>query len=181
MFAEMLDGLTYQVLAGQVLGLVALGLCILAFASRDDDRLLFILVGANVAFALHFVLFGAWTAAALTGLIILRIMLARRYRGSLALATLMLAASGVAAALTWRAPIDALPLVATVLGTIAMFLLRGIPMRVLLALAAFTWTLNNLLIGSIGGAVAEALILATNLVTIARLMRARTTHPAAGA
>ncbi len=158
-----------QILAGQLVSLVALGLCLLAFASKRDDRLLVLLISANVAFALHFVLFESWVAAAITALIVLRIVLVRRYKGNWAVMLTMLAASLLAGALTWQQPLDILPLIAAVLGTIGMFMLHGIAMRWFLAGAALAWTLNNALLGSIGGTVAEALILGTNLVTIYRL------------
>ncbi|PWG64408.1 YgjV family protein [Sediminicurvatus halobius] len=170
--------MTLSWLAGQLLGLTALTLCVAAFASRRDDRLMVLLISANVAFALHFLCFGSTTAAALTALIVLRICLARRYKGSVAVMAALLMASAAAAALTWQSPLDLLPLTAAVLGTIGMFLLRGIPMRLLLAAAALAWTLNNILIGSIGGTLAELLVLATNLVTMLRLAREREAAPA---
>lgn len=160
-------------IAGQAVSLVALGLCIFAFASKRDDRLLVVLIFANVAFALHFVLFESWVAAGVTALIVLRIILVRRFKGSWLLLALLLTASLAMAMLTWQQPIDILPLTAAVLGTVGMCMLHGIPMRLFLAGAALTWTLNNFLIGSIGGTLAEAIILITNLVTIARLARER--------
>lgn len=168
-----MEDLSLRLIAGQAVSLVALALCVVAFASKRDDRLLVILIFANVAFALHFVLFESWVAAGITALIVLRIILVRRYKGSWLMASLLLAASLAMAMLTWQRPLDILPLIAAVLGTIGMFILQGIPMRLLLAGAALAWTLNNLLIGSIGGTLAEALILITNLVTIARLARDR--------
>ena len=64
-------------------------------------------------------------------------------------------------------------LAAGVLGTYGMFMLEGIPMRLLLAAAAFCWVLSNAFVGSIGGTAAESLILLTNAITIARLARER--------
>lgn len=162
-----------QWLAGQALGLVALALCVVAFASKRDDRLLLILIAANVAFALHFVCFERWVAAGLAGLIVVRILLVRRYKGSWAVMIAMLAASVMIAALTWQGPQDWLAMTASVLGTVGMFMLHGIAMRAVLAGAAGAWTLNNLVIGSIGGSLAEGLIMLTNLVTIVRLLRDR--------
>ena len=52
---------------GQVCGLVALGFCIAGFANKNDDRLMVLLISANVAFALMFAFFESWTASALTG------------------------------------------------------------------------------------------------------------------
>lgn len=173
----MLDNLSHSALAGQLCGLVALMICVVAFASKNDDRLLVLLISANVAFALQFVFFESWTAAALTVLVIVRIILARRYLGSKVVMNGVLLASGLAAAFTWHSWVDILPVVAMVLGTIGMFLLRGIAMRTLLGLAAFAWMLNNLIIGTIGGTIAEGLIVVTNLITIIRLMRARQKYP----
>ncbi|MHB0774891.1 YgjV family protein [Halomonas sp. WWR20] len=168
-----MEDFSLRLIAGQAVSLVALALCIVAFASKRDDRLLVILIFANVAFALHFVLFESWVAAGLTALIVLRIILVRHFKGSWPMMLAILTASLAMAALTWQRPLDLLPLIATVLGTVGMFILRGIPMRLFLAGAALAWTLNNLFIGSIGGTLAEALILITNFVTIARLARDR--------
>ena len=96
----MLD--SYSALAGQFFGVVSLILCLLAFSSKRDDRLMVLLLSANVAFALQFVLFASWTAAALTVLVIVRIALARRYPGSRSVMAGVLVASGVAALLTWQ-------------------------------------------------------------------------------
>lgn len=165
-----MEELGWRFIGGQALSLVALALCIAAFSSKRDDRLLFILISANVAFTLHFMLLGGWTAAAVTALIVVRIALARHYKGSWPIALMLLVASCGAAVVTWQGPLDTFALVAAILGTIAMFLLTGIPMRLVLAGAALAWLLNNLLLASIGGVIAEALILATNLITIRRMV-----------
>lgn len=173
----MFDNMSHGVMVGQFFGLVALVLCVVAFSSKQDDRLLALLISANVAFALQFVFFESWTAAVLTVLVIARIVLARRYLGSKTVMTVVLLASAIAAALTWRSWVDVLPLIAMVLGTVGMFMLRGIAMRVFLGMAAVAWMLNNLLIGTIGGTIAEGLIVITNIVTIIRLVRARRKYP----
>ena len=173
----MLDNPT--ALAGQAAGLAALLLCIAAFASKRDERLLVLLISANVAFALQFLFLESWTAAALTVLVIVRIALARRYPGSKAVMAGVLAASAVAALVTWQGWADLPALVAMVLGTVGMFLLRGIPMRVMLGLAAVAWLLSHLLVGAVGGSLAEALVVVTNAFTIWRLWRAKRRYPEA--
>ena len=172
-----LDNLPVTALAGQFFGLVALAICLVAFASKNDDRLLVLLISANVAFALQFAFFNSWTAAALTVLVIVRIVLARRYIGSQWVMWMVLSANVVAAALTWRDWIDVFPFTAATLGTVAMFLLRGIPMRIMLGLAALCWMLNNLLIGSVGGTLAEGMVFVTNVITIIRMARAKKRYP----
>jgi len=156
-------------LAGQVFGLIALGFCVAAFASKRDDRLFFLLLFANVAFAWQFVMFRSWTAAAIAALIVLRIHLVRLYKGQLAIMFAVAGATTLAALVTWSHPRDAWALAAGLLGTYGMFMHTGIAMRWLLAGAAFCWVVSNLLVGSLGCSLAESLILVTNLITIARL------------
>lgn len=158
---------------GQIAGFLALALCVLAVMSKDDDRLLAVLILGNIAFAVQFALFGAWVASAISALIILRIYLARRFPRHLGAALTMVLATAAVAAATWQGPADLFPLAAGVVGTIAMFMFRGIPMRLGLVLAGLCWIITNAMIGSVGALAAEALILLTNLATIIRLARAR--------
>lgn len=141
---------SYSTVAGQFFGLVSLVLCVWAFSSKQDDRLLVLLLSANVAFALQFMFFESWTAAALSLLVIARVALARRYPGNKVAMVVVLVASGVASLLTWQSWADLPAIVAMVLGTVGMFLLRGIPMRVSLGLAALAWTLSHILAGWLG-------------------------------
>ena len=173
----MFETLNVSLLAGQFFGLVALAICLVAFASKQDDRLMVLLISANVAFALQFMFFASWTAAVLTLLVIVRIVLARRFVGSHKVLAAVLVANCLAAVLTWQHWVDVFPLIAATLGSLSMFLLRGIAMRVGLGLAELAWMLNNLLIGSIGGTLAEGLVVVTNAITIWRMLRARRKYP----
>jgi len=169
--------MTIAEMLGQFFGLVALAFCIAGFANKNDDRLMVLLISANVAFVLMFASFQSWTAAALTVLVIVRIALARRFQGNWWLMLGMLAVSGLAAWATWQSMTDIFPVMAMVFGTVGMFMLRGIPLRVVLGLAAFSWMLNNIVIGSIGGILAEGMVLVTNAITIVRLYRLRRKFP----
>lgn len=176
----MIDLITTMSLAeglGQLFGLVALGFCIAGFANKNDDRLLVLLISANVAFALMFACFQSWTASALTVLVIVRIALARRYQGNWPIMLGMLAVNLVVAWATWRSISDVFPLAAAVFGTVGMFMLRGIPLRIILGLAALAWMLNNIVIGSVGGTLAEGMVLVTNIITIIRLYRLQKKYP----
>lgn len=175
----MLEQISYTEMAGQAVSLIALGLCIIGFASKQDDRLMMLLIGANVAFALQFALFGSWTAATLSLLVIGRILLARRHPGNWKIMLAVLAVNLTAGALTWRSPVDFFAIAAAVFGTVGMFMLRGIPMRLMLAAAAFAWMLNNILIGSIGGTLAEGMVMVTNFITIYRLAKMKARYPQA--
>jgi hypothetical protein len=70
-------------------------------------------------------------------------------------------------------PSDWLPLTASCLGTIALFTLQGVPMRLLMLCGTGLWVANNVIVGSIGGTALEVVIAAINLTTIARMLRAQ--------
>ena len=160
-------------IAGQLVSLIALALCVIGFASKRDDRLFVLLIFANVAFALQFALFGSWVASGITALIVLRVILVRHYKGNLGVMAALLIATMIVTVFTWHGLRDLAALAAGVLGTYGMFMLEGIPMRLLLAAAALCWVLSNAFVGSIGGTIAESLILLTNAITIGRLARER--------
>lgn len=168
-----MDAYNMTWIAAQLVGLVALGFIMIAFASRQDDRLLVYLIFANIAFAAHFALFGQWTAAGISLLVIVRILLARRFKERWSVMLCVLAVNVVVALATAGQAADLWPLAAGVFGTIGMFMLHGIPMRILLAAAAVAWLINNLLIGSVGGIIAELIALGTNLLTMWRIQRAK--------
>jgi hypothetical protein len=175
----MFEEMSYTALAGQIVSLIALGFCIVGFTSKHDDRLMVLLIAANVAFALQFALFGSWTAATLSLLVIGRIVLARRYMGSWQVMLAVLGVNLLAALLTWRSPVDFFAIAAAIFGTLGMFMLRGIPMRLMLAAAAVAWMLNNIAIGSVGGTLAEAMVLIVNFITIYRLAKMKRRYPEA--
>jgi hypothetical protein len=76
-------------------------------------------------------------------------------------------------------PTDWLPLGASCVGTLALFLLRGIPMRLAMLCGTGLWIANNIVAGSIGGTALEIVIAAVNTTTIWRMARAeRVAQPA---
>ena len=68
-------------------------------------------------------------------------------------------------------PLGWLPVISSCLGTVAIFLLQGITMRVVLLTCTFLWLINNIASGSIGGTLLEATIAVSNITTIIRLGR----------
>ena len=64
-----------------------------------------------------------------------------------------------------------LPVTASCLATVAVFTLKGVPMRLVLLVCTLLWLVNNLLSGSVGGTVLEAIIAVVNLTTVCRMAR----------
>jgi hypothetical protein len=61
-----------------------------------------------------------------------------------------------------RQPSDWLPLTASCLDTLALFLLQGIPMRLTMLVGTICWIANNVIAGSVGGTALEVVVAMVN-------------------
>jgi hypothetical protein len=155
----------------QLFGYAAFVLGVGCFLQTDDRRFKWFMTGECIAYIAHFALLGNPTAVASSSLSMLRSLLSL-YTRSAWVAVLIVAANiGFGLAIADR-PSDWLPLAASCLGTIALFTLHGIPMRLLMLCGTGLWIANNLIVGSIGGTALEIVIAAINLTTILRMTRA---------
>jgi len=155
----------------QMFGYAAFVLGVGCFLQTDDRRFKGWMTGECIAYIVHFALLGNPTAVASSSLSMLRSLLSL-YTRSAWVAVLIVAANiGFGLAIADK-PSDWLPLTASCLGTIALFTLQGIPMRLLMLCGTGLWIANNLIVGSVGGTALEVVIAAVNLTTIARMARA---------
>jgi hypothetical protein len=65
-----------------------------------------------------------------------------------------------------------IPIIASSAATFAIFMMRGIPMRIVLFCCTMAWLTNNILSGSIGGTLLELVIATINTSTIVRMFAA---------
>jgi hypothetical protein len=152
----------------QVLGLVSFALGVSAFYQKDDRKLKIILVILNLNYTLHFFLLGSVLSTLST------LLAASRTASSIYTSSkwvtlffvTMAVIFGSLFAVNWW---DLLPIFGTVIGTIAIFLFKGIPMRIGFLIGASCWLSNNIIIGSFGGAMLEMTVISVNLFTIYRL------------
>jgi hypothetical protein len=158
--------------APQIAGYVAFVLGVICFLQRDDRRFKQTMLLQALSYAVHFWMLGAITSMASALIAFLRTGLSM-YFNSLKLALVIVAinlALGPWLVQVWT---DWLPLIATCIGTLALFVFQGIAMRVVLLFATLLWLINTILIESIGGIALEIMISTANIVTIWRLWRAR--------
>ncbi len=152
----------------QLLGYLALVLGVSAFLQRDDRRFKLLLVAECVVYVGHFALLGNPPAAASTAVSATRNLLSLRFRALwLALASVA-ATVGLAVALGTHGR-GWIPVVGSCIGGIALFTLEGIPLRVVLLTSTALWLVNNVLSGSVGGTILEALIATASVSTIVRM------------
>lgn len=154
----------------QCLGYVAFVLGVGCFLQTDDRRFKWFMAGECLAYVLHFGLLGNPTAVASSLISLTRSLLSLRTRSRWVAAAVIVANLGMGLALAHR-PSDWLPLAASCLGTLALFTLQGVAMRLLMLCGTGLWIANNLIVGSIGGTALELVIAAINLSTIVRLLR----------
>lgn len=163
----------------QLAGYAAFIFGMACFAQTDDRRFKIFMALECAAYVLHFALLGQHTAVASTAVSLLRSLASLKARKpwvGLGFVALSLAA-GVWLYSGW---VSLLPIAASCIGTTALFFLHGLRMRLLMLCGTLLWLVNNLLVGSIGGSLLEACLVASNLWTISRLWAARPASSAAG-
>ncbi len=141
---------------------------ILCFYQRSDQRLRIMMVVMNLNHALHFALLGAVTACLSALLAVVRTGLSIKTR-SRAVAFIFIVITlvlGLTFADVWY---DLFPIMGTCIGTYALYCLSGIKMRIAFLVGALCWLTNNIIVGSIGGTLLEATLLAVNCITMWRL------------
>jgi hypothetical protein len=151
-------------------GYAAFVLGVGSFMQKDDRRFKLYMAAECVAYIVHFYLLGRPTAVASSTMSLLRSVLAL-YTRSKWVALLVIAANlALGATLATRAS-DWLPLGASCIGTLALFLMEGVRMRLAMLCGTGLWIVNNVIAGSVGGTALELVIAMVNIVTIRRMMR----------
>jgi hypothetical protein len=154
----------------QCVGYVAFVLGVGSFLQKDDRRFKLFMAAECFAYVVHFTLLGNPTAVASSTMSVLRSLLALRTR-SVWVAAAVIAANLALGSWLAKQPSDWLPLTASCLGTFALFLLKGVPMRLLMLCGTGCWVANNIIAGSIGGTALEVVVGIVNIVTIVRMVR----------
>jgi hypothetical protein len=154
----------------QCVGYVAFVLGVGSFLQTDDRRFKLFMAGECLAYVVHFALLGNPTAVASSTMSLLRSLLALRTRSVWVAVAVVAANLALGMALAKQAS-DWLPLAASCLGTLALFLLQGVPMRLVMLCGTGLWIANNIISGSIGGTALEIVIAIVNTVTIIRMAR----------
>ena len=152
----------------QLVGYVALVLGVSAFLQKSDTRLKILISGESLAYVAHFILLGNYSASGSAAVSFLRNLISVKYRSPWWVAVFV--AINIAVGVVFaKGGAGWLPVIASCLASGAVFLLRGVPMRVILLVCTLLWLVNNVLSGSVGGTVLEAIIAVSNVTTIVRL------------
>jgi Bacterial inner membrane protein len=173
----MTDTLQYFFNPAQLFGYAAFVLGVLSFLQKDDRRFKLYMSAECLAYVVHFALLGNPTAVASSVISVARSVLSLYTKAAwvaFVMVALNLTLGWGLVELWW----NWLPLLASCIGTLALFLLSGIRMRLVMLLGTGCWLVNNILSGSIGGTALELVILVTNLRTIFTLRQQNTQEAA---
>jgi len=152
----------------QLFGYAAFFLGVASFLQKNDIRFKLYMAAECVAYVVHFSLLGN-PAAGASSLVSMTRSLVSIYSKSLWIALIFVAINiglGFKLATVWW---NWIPLIASCVGTLALFLLEGIQMRMVMLLGTSLWIVNNVLSGSIGGTALEVVIAITNTYTIYKM------------
>jgi len=152
----------------QCVGYVALVLGVAAFLQKADRRLKLLIAAECVAYAVHFGMLANIPASLSASITCLRSLLSLRTR-SRWVAALFIGINIAIGAAFAKTAVGWFPVIASCLGTLAFFMLEGIPMRLVLLVCTLLWLANNILSRSIGGTVLETTIALANISTLIRL------------
>lgn len=158
-----------QVIA-QLVGFVSFVLGIYAFYQKDDKKLKVIMMIFSLNHLLHFLLLGSIVSVLSALLSAIRTGTAI-YVSSTKVAFVFIII-GISSGIYLAENIwDLWPILGMSIGTYAVFVLKGIKMRIAFLIGAMCWLTNNILVGSIGGSLLEATLITVNVTTILRLLR----------
>jgi hypothetical protein len=158
----------------QLLGYLAFILGVSCFLQKEDQRFRLFMLAECIAYAAHFSLLGVPSAVAGSLISVARSAVSIRSKSP----WWALFFNLIVLSLGWHLQTDWhswLPILASCLGTTALFLLGGIPMRIMMLGGTLLWVFHNAIVGSIGGVALELVIAAINLFTIYRMSKSRST------
>lgn len=152
----------------QLFGWGAFFLGMAGFLQKSDLRFKQFMALECAAYVVHFLLLGQGTASASATVSLGRSVAAVRYPFK-AVGLFFMCLSILCGAVLYTSWISWLPISASVLGTFALFFLKGVRMRFVMMWGTVLWLVHNYLVGSVGGTVLEAVLCITNAVTLYRM------------
>lgn len=163
-------------LTAQALGIAAFLISLTGYLSPCDRRMKVAMTLGTGLFALQFVLFGSWLVAVSLIFNTARTWLSI-YRRGLRLFVAVAIVQACIGILLARHPYDAFPVAGSIVGSFGLLCLSGPRLRAAMLITTMFWFFNNLIWGSIGGLMLDALNAAAHLRAIYLLRAAKENGP----
>ena len=145
--------------------LVGIAICtdILSFQFKAKTRIVACLLVSCTLISVHFMLLGHWTAACL-GLLAATRFTVSLFSTSKKLMVLFVLTTIVLAAATYQSHLSILACTGGIFGTVASFCKEDKQLRQLMLIGTSFWLIHNVLAGSPGAVIMEALFIGSNVV-----------------
>jgi hypothetical protein len=153
----------------QAIGILAALVAFLGLTSKSDKRLMSLSIASCALWAVHFSLLGSWPATASNLLAGLRNGFSLRFRGVVP-ALIFATAVAVAGVLTIHSPFGILPILGTIIVSLAAFLTRGATLRGAYMLSSLLWLMHDVHMQSIGGICGDLTSLTAGTIALVRLL-----------
>ena len=154
----------------QCIGFLGLGLSIAAFQFKKHRGIVLCKMSSELVFAVQYIFLGAWTAAILDGVSVVRNSLythfVKKGRSTTPVMVgfcLFVIATGIA---TFEGWLSLLPIGAKLLTTVSYGMKNERLLRFITLPSCIMWSIYNLYVGSLGGALGDLLVLVSLLVAV---------------
>ena len=154
----------------QLIGFLGLAMSILAFQFKKHRGIVLCKMSSELIFAVQYILLGAWTAAILDGISVIRNALYTRFvkRGRSTTPViigfgLFVVATGI---VTFDGWLSLLPIGAKLLTTVSYGMKNERLLRFITLPSCIMWSIYNLYVGSLGGALGDFLTLTSLLIAV---------------
>ncbi len=152
----------------QLVGLIAVAICIYAYTRQHDQNLKTGLAASKFMMAAHFMLMDLVVPAASCLLAGVRFQVSVWYARRWMMYALLVAAAALGVMVV-STPLDLLPIAAISIATIAAFACSGLQLRLMLIITAALWAIYSAMHGSIGGVLVELLGITVCLIGMKQL------------
>ena len=160
----------------QIIGYVAYAITIAAFWQKRDKRLFLLNAVGAFLWSVQYAMLGTWAGAVTETLVAVRSALSaylnpKHKHWAAAIFLTGFVAGGLFA---YRQPYDLINIVSCMIGTVSMIYWTQFQLRYGMLLASSLWFIFNCFAGSIGGVLAGATLIATQVTTLIRMYRDQT-------
>lgn len=161
--------------AAQIFGIAGIAMSFFIYIVRKRSSILLCKFTSDVIWAVHYILIGAWSGAALNVLAMARETVfynkEKKWASSRFWLYLFCTLTMLSGFLTWEGPSSLLPSVGSVCAVISFWCTKPINIRLLAAPAQALWTIYNIVHGSLTGGISSGLSLLSVIIGLVRDIR----------
>ena len=154
----------------QLIGFIGLGLSIIAFQFKKHRPIVLCKMSSELVFAIQYVLLGAWTAAVLDCISVIRNLLyshlVKKNRSTTPVIVVFGIFVVITGVVTFDGAVSLLPIASKLLTTVSYGMKNERWLRIITLPSCIFWIIYNLFVGSLGGALTDTMTLVSLLIAM---------------